>query len=95
EIQRFERIVERERQENESLLMKGKSRKAEIELLQYRLLNEFGVEPLKKDKPGKIKDKKKKEIKRKVYKEDGQEIDEKLSALKSGEKRGFTSIVKN
>lgn len=96
EIQRFERNVERERAENEKLLLKGKSRKAEIELLNHRLLHEFGVEPPKKDrKPKKIKEKSKQN------KDDGDEekgeededsIQGKLNSAKSSAKRGFTAI---
>lgn len=97
EIQRFERNVERERAENEKLLLKGKSRKAEIELLNHRLLHEFGVEPPKKErKPKKIKEKSKQN------KDDGDEekgeddedsIQGKLNSAKSSAKRGFTSIA--
>ena len=106
EIQRFERNVERERAENEKLLLKGKSRKAEIELLNYKLVYEFGVEPPKKDKPRKIKKKKPAGAKSKQKcicdsdgdgkGEDEDSIQGKVqSSVKSSVKRGFTSIVKD
>ena len=107
EIQRFERNVERERLENEKLLLKGKSRKAEIELLRFRLLNEFGIEPPKKAKPKKIKGRKCSPNSKQKDDENGDEeeemcegdeedyIEEKVYATKSSAKRGFTAIVKD
>ena len=106
EIQRFERNVERERAENEKLLLKGKSRKAEIELLNYKLVHEFGVEPPRKDKPRKIR-KKKPTVAKPKHKcicdsdgegkgEDEDSIQGKVqSSVKSSVKRGFTSVVKD
>lgn len=111
EIQRFERNVERERAENEKLLLKGKSRRAEIELLNYKLVHEFGMELPKKEK-AKQKQRKMKAKKSKGAKErkkccecnlgseekgeDEDSFQERVqNSVKSPAKRGFTSVVKD
>ena len=73
------------------LLLKGKARKAEIELLEFRLLKEFGVEPQKEARGKKVK---KVPPKRKGAKKCNEDEDEdfgkKFGAGKSGATRGFT-----
>ena len=93
EIQRFERNVEREREENERLLLKGKARKAEIELLNYRLLKEFGIEQQREARQKKAK-KPLPKPKQKLASKDDEEYYEKINSVKTSHQRGFTSIVK-
>ncbi len=79
--------------------MKGKARKAEIELLNYRLLKEFGIEPHREAKQKKVKKAlpkpKQKAASTGEDEDDGENFEEKINSVKTSVKRGFTSIVKN
>lgn len=80
--------------------MKGKARKAEIELLNYRLLKEFGIEPQREAKEKKLKippprPKQKAACKNEDDDDDGERFGEKISSVKTSVKRGFTSIAKD
>ena len=81
------------------LLLKGKARKAEIELLNYRLLKEFGIEPQREAKEKKLKipppRPKQKASKYEYDEDDGERFGEKIGSVKTSVKRGFTSIAKD